>query len=49
MLKGLKKNLKMSTCAIERLYYNIYDGQLLNDSSINKWVGFVHKLFLATL
>ncbi len=40
MLKGLKKNLNISTCAIERLYYNIYDGQLLNDSSISKWVGF---------
>ncbi len=35
-----KKNLNGSTCAIERLYYNIYDGQLLNDSSISKWVGF---------
>ena len=35
-----KKNLNGSTCAIERLYYNIYDGQILNDSTSNKWTGF---------
>ena len=35
-----KKNLYGSTCAIERLYYNIYDGQILNDNSNYKWIGF---------
>ena len=34
-----KKNLNGSTCAIERLYYNIYDGQILNSSN-PIWIGF---------
>jgi hypothetical protein len=34
-----KKNLYGSTCAIERLYYNIYDGQILNTTN-PIWIGF---------
>jgi hypothetical protein len=34
-----KKNLFGSTCAIERLYYNIYDGQILNTTN-PIWIGF---------